>query len=243
MNIVRSMVAAAAGFAITTAAVYAIVPGSLIAPAEAAAPASCLNPEYGNLLSVEDVYATQSDDSRGTRSNVWIVDGAQCQRISSIYIQPPAGGGYEFGYLVGYSSCAGYTGKFYSEPVLFFTSFTSNGQKQCAVWQHRDVVPGQYDYLRASDVDGNTYWGGYFNGFEMQPNGVNLDFAKGFNYAGAEQGDANDNGFARFNDLDEYHDGNGWSNWDDFQVDSFASSNPGWRWNRLTDNSASIIRR
>jgi hypothetical protein len=45
-----------------------------------------------------------------------------------------------------------------------------------------------------------------------------LDFNRGIGVVNMERGHWDDLGYARFDDIHEYHDGNGWSLTDDMQV-------------------------
>jgi hypothetical protein len=168
------------------------------------------------------------------------VSGAWCQRVSSIYIfSPSLAGWFEFGYLVGYSNCAGYTDFFYENPTLFYWSRTNSGTTRCRVWENRHPVSGQYDAFRASDINSNTYWGSYLNGEERQPDGVNMDFARGWNYLGMERGHRDDGGFARFNELQEYHDGNGWTRSDD--LSPCCETDPDYHLDVINDYTGRVV--
>jgi hypothetical protein len=177
-------------------------------------PACVANGDYGQVGAAEDPSNTTSDDIRGTRASVRIGNGpTPCQRISSIYVQSPTGGGlFEFGWVIGYSNCSNQT---YSHPHLFYWSIQrSTGASQCRVWTSPTPTEAQYDTLQVSDTNANSYWGSYFNGGNLQPNGINMDFARGWSTVAMERGGTNDDGYARWNELSEYHDGNGWSYWD-----------------------------
>jgi hypothetical protein len=114
--------------------------------------------------------------------------------------------------VVGWSNC---TRKYYQNPTLFYVSRTDSGLSRCHVWEDRHPRSGQYDYFRVSDLNANSYWGSYFNQEELQPNGIDMDFSRGFNGIGTERGHSNDSCYARWSDLQEYHDSNGWTTWND----------------------------
>lgn len=196
--------------------------------------------DYGQVLGIEQPGQSFSDNSRGTRSSMKINKGAWCQRVSSISIYRSGGGGYfEFGYVIGYSTCSGYTGTFRSKPTLFYWSVTNAGRVRCKVWGQKHPIPGQYDRFQVSDVNANTYWGSYWKGNALQPNGVSMDFADGLNLINMERGHIKDSGNARFNSLTEYHDGNGWSRFDNLRRDS--DSDPDYHLDVVDEHTGRMI--
>ena len=46
-----------------------------------------------------------------------------------------------------------------------------------------------------------------------------------------ERGASSDSGYARWNNLEEYHDGNGWSNWED--ATKLVDNDPDYYHNRI----------
>ncbi|MFT4080993.1 MAG: hypothetical protein QM638_00255 [Nocardioides sp.] len=194
-----------------------LIPFCALSSASAEQGVACVNDgDYGQNVGVEQPNQTYSDDSRGTRSQVWVAAGAACQRISSVYVRSSnLTGSFEFGYLIGYSNCSPYRNHFYTEPTLFFWAINSDGSLvSCGVFSDRHPTSKQYDAFRVSDTNGNTYWGSYFNGNELQSSGVDMNFSKGYNWVATERGAAADDGYTRFNNLAEYHDSNGWTSWD-----------------------------
>lgn len=97
-----------------------------------------------------------------------------------------------------------------------------------------------YFQFRVSDTNANTYWGSYFRGDELQPNGVNMDFARGFSGAAMERGHGKDAGFTRWNKLNEYHDSNGWTRWDNATLGNDAD--PKFEWNRINAYTVSVVK-
>jgi hypothetical protein len=205
------------GVTVAVAALSApIIAGGMFSPAGAVTNA-CLNTEAGRINAVQrDSYTYKA---RGTRASVGIIapSGVSCQHIGSVFVF--AGSGFfEFGYVIGYSNCSGHRGKFFKEPTLFWWAVNSRGQYVgCNVWETLHPLPGTMREFRASDLDANRYWGAWYIGKELMPSGVKLDFTEGANAAGMERGDANDNGYQRFESLSEWHPGSPgdhWSGWD-----------------------------
>lgn len=181
-------------------------------PADAAPPACIADGDYGQIGAIEDPGASVSNNSRGTISSMLVASGpTPCQRISSIYVQTAQGGSFEFGWVIGYSNC---TDRTYSAPTMFCWARNNDGSRRCGVWGARPLAQGQWDTFRVSDTDANTYWGSYINGESLQPAGVNMDFSQGYSITAMERGASTDSGRARWHNLSEYHDGNGWSSWD-----------------------------
>jgi hypothetical protein len=231
--------AAAVGAAITFGLLTGSAPQASAqgnAHANAAVPGCVANGDYGTIAGVEDPSDSTSDDIRGTRSDVQTPAGpTSCQRISSVYVQTAAGGGFEFGWVIGYSNCSGST---YAHPHLFYWGQYANGTHTCGMLS---PVPseGTTHSMRVSDTDGNTYWGAYYQGTQLQPNGVNMDFAKGFSIVAMERGGSNDSGAARWNNLEEYHDGNAWTNWDN--ASNGGDYDPAYHFNRVNAYTVAVV--
>ena len=164
----------------------------------------------------------------GNRGKLLVPEGdAQCQRINSLYVQTTQGGYFEFGWVIGWSNCAGFRNQFYHEATPFAWWTNNSGATGCRVFENRNPDGDQYHNFRVSDLNSNTYWGSWLNGSELQPSGVNLDFSQGLGAVGMERGDAGDNGYTRFLNLTEYHDGNQWSQWDNLVQN--VDTDPGYR--------------
>lgn len=188
--------------------------------AQAEAPSSCLSTEAGAISGRQVDGYTHS--SRGTRADVRVIvnDDVVCQHISSLFVWSGRGGA-EFGYVLGYSNCSGYTGTFYTNAKPFIYVRTAAGTQQgCKVFTGRNLTQGSYQTMRISDINADYRWGPWLNGEELLPGtaGYLLDFNEGMNGFGMERGNAPDPGYSRNNDLEEYHDGNNWSLWDDVRL-------------------------
>jgi hypothetical protein len=203
--------AAGAGALFASAALW--FPDAVAATASASVPACIANGDYGQVAGIEDPNSSVSDDSRGTFSANHIAAGpTNCQRISSIYVfSPDFSGDFEFGWVLGWSNCSQTS---YVHPHLFYWAHTQSGTSTCKVWSSPTPTEGNDDAMRVSDTNANTYWGSYFLGNALQPNGVNMDFSRGWSIVGMERGASSDSGYAKWSELQEYHDGNGWSYWD-----------------------------
>ena len=160
-----------------------------VTPAYATLSRSCLDAHTG---SDDDYGQTQGEERgadytglQGVRSQILAVQDVECQRISTIYVASPTGNGFfEFGYVLGWSTC---DWSLHSTPTVFSAWKANNGSSACTMFNYNPIVQ-QWDTYRASDVNGNTYWGGYFNGIELQPQGVNLDFNQGSGGINVERG-------------------------------------------------------
>lgn len=95
----------------------------------------------------------------------------------------------------------------YSRPTLFRWAELSTGAVVgCRVFTNRQPASGWHTF-RLSDANQNSYWGPYFNGVELEPNGVLLDFTAGTSYVNMERGNANDPGTAEWTALGVYRNG------------------------------------
>ncbi len=225
----RGLISFALGAALTTASLIAYDAWSR--PASAV---NCLAPpstgDYGVSRAEEDPGGSNYLTSSGTRSDVWIFLGnTPCQRISSVYVARSITGNYfEFGVLTGRSgsSCGNNA---YTVPRLFYAMRWANdppGYQHCAMLAGT-LTAEQYDELRVSDTDKNSRWGSYWNGVELQPAGVLMDFNDGHSTVAGERGWSTDNCFSRWTDIEEYHPTNGWTNWDNLQWTLPSSEQPG----------------
>jgi hypothetical protein len=233
---------ASIGFVLALVAVGVTAPAVLVPAAQAEQARSCvLNGDYGWTRAMELSGQAQDNDARGTRADIYIpTSGAQCQRVASVYgVSPSRASRFEFGFFIGYHTCGSDT-KFYVHPTLFYWAHHSNGTSQCGVWTGRHPLEGQYDAFRASDINANTYWGSYFNGEALQPDGINMDFSKSYNAVGSERGGAADDGTARFHQLNEYHDGNGWTIWNGL-TDDAPGHNPGYHLDVVNTYTGNVV--
>ena len=207
------VVAVAMGFAVTSGL-------TLFLNQPATAVADCLNGDYAFKGGVETASVTQLDNS-GTRGDLYVPSGGvSCQHISSIYVGR-AQGWAEFGWIRGWSSCTtgGADDVKYDRPTLFRWMRNTTGQgSTCRVFASRQPVSGWHSF-RISDANENTYWGPFFDGEELEPNGIPLDFATGGSYLDMERGNSADPGSAQWRALTEHRNG-AWSNWDSHSTHS-----------------------
>ncbi len=197
---------------------------------ETASAVACPPPvDYGQTGAQEAPNDSTSDDIRGTRANVKAATGpTNCQRISSITnFSPSFNGAFEMGMVIGYSHVSGST---YAHPHIFnFAIEASTGDVAIKkVWTSPLPTEGTFETLQVSDTNANTYWGCYFNGAQLQPNGVNMDFARGWSVVSMERGWSSDSGYGRWEEIREYHDGNGWTYWDNATAITAGDTDPGY---------------
>lgn len=197
--------------------------------------------DYGQIDAMEeDGYNTTM---RGVRAHMYASKGAHCQRVSSIAVEGAGGGTFEFGWLRGWwgpSSCQGVDhDHYYSHPTLFNVRVTNAGHYSCRFWAHRHPSDGSFDTYRASDANANTYWGCRFNGISLQPHGVNMDFSEGTGVVNMERGNQHDGGYADWTRISEYHDGNGWSYFDN--VRKYYDIDPDYHFHRIDGHHAKSI--
>lgn len=191
------------------------------------------NGDYGSILGEEARGKRGNTKISGTRARIWIPPkGPHCQRIASIYGGSKAGhSAMEFGVVVGFSNC---TSRRYKKPHIFVW-IIRHGHSSCSVG--RAITPRQYDTFTVSDKDKNGYWGPYFNGHELYPDGVKMGFARGTSYFGMERGSRKDSGVARYHTLREHH--GGWSKWD--HLKKGYDKDPGYRLKKLSHSAANIV--
>jgi hypothetical protein len=239
---IADLLSVVAGAAVVLVGVGVVSPTSLLPAAYADMPKSCLDAhtgrgdDYGQIDAEENDGST-SDDLRGLNSDVWVAASAECQRISSVFVFSPSYNGfYEFGYVLGWSTCSG---NYYQDPTVFSVWEPNSGRIDCTVWGSNHPSDGQTHNFRASDVNANTYWGGYLDGDALQPDGVNLDFARGHGGINMERGHPNDSGYADFQDIEEYHDGNGWTFTDD--IDETVDIDPDYHLDVVNEHHGEMV--
>jgi hypothetical protein len=219
-RISREALAVVTGATAALAVTWMVAPAALLPAANAALPESCLDAHTGSdddygQIDAEERDGSTADDLRGLRSDVWVATSSECQRISSVFVFSPTHNGvYEFGWFRGWwgtDPCSGVDhGHFYVNATVFSVWEPNSGSGGCTVWGDNHPT-STFHLFRGSDIDANTYWGGYLDGVALQPNGVNLDFARGYGGVNMERGHPDDSGFAEFDNINEYHDGNGWT--------------------------------
>jgi hypothetical protein len=206
------------------ALIVAVGPTSWLPEARAVMASSCLDAHTGTdddygQTQVEESDGSTSNDLRGIKADVYFPNPPpDCQRISSLYVfSPTRNGFFEFGIVMGYSTCLGTSSVELGNSV--FSAYKPNsGGGDCQVWRGDGAGAGIFRNLRASDVDGNTMWGGYVDGQALQPYGIDLDFAHGFGGVNVERGNPQDQGHAEFQQIYEHHASNGWTYTDDLST-------------------------
>lgn len=208
----------AVAFAIAVS-VVAVVSPILLAPAPALAipqPGSCLGgTDYGELhASQQDAYA---GTNRGTAADVRVISNSlvSCQHVASIYARAvlPGQGGIEFAYVIGYSNCSTMNGIYYTTPKLFWWAYFNDGRfAGCgALGQTADASTQKFS---VADTNDNGYWNAFLNNNSLGLSKL-LDFHVTDNWWSIERATSADSGYARFDNLSEFHTGtNGWSLWD-----------------------------
>lgn len=205
-----------------------LFPSSFLGRANAAVPACISNGDYGTVSAVEDPNNSTSNNVRGTIASEYIPAGpTDCQRVSSVYVQTAVGSGMEFGAVVGYSNCSGST---YAHAHLFYWAQYSNGAHSCRVFSQLPNE-GAYDTMQVSDTNANSNWGVAWNSTNLVSDSINMDFTQGYSLTGMERGGSTDSGYARWVNLQEYHDGNGWSLWDNASLNS--DTDPAYHYSRV----------
>lgn len=196
----------------------------------------CARDDFGQVGAIEAPGKRSSRTIRGTRSKVWIPPKkTRCQRVGSVYVYSRSRSGlFEFGYLIGYSNCSRRT---YHRPRVFYFASTTTGGTSCYVFG-RKVRPRQFDTLAASDKNGNSVWGGYFNGHQLQPKGERLNFSRGWSVVAVERATRRDNGKARFHKIREYRKGR-WSNWD--RLTRVNRTDPDFKMKRINNHTGHVV--
>lgn len=195
---------------------------TMAGPAQAATPSCVADGDYGQVGGKEDATLSTGPFSRGVRSKMYAGGTATCQRISSIYIQAPNQNGFvEFGWVLGWSNCSSTTN---AVPRLFYWVRNQHtGVEHCGVLSGTNPTPGTSAIYRIEDTDANTQWKALYNGAGVQ-SGIDVDFARGWPLVAMERGASSESGYALWDELFEFHDSNGWTQWDHPSV--FVDSDP-----------------
>lgn len=165
-----------------------------------------------------------SDHSNGTRADVWFPHAdAACQRISSIGVVSATGNGvWEFGWVLGWSTV---DDQFHPVPTMFCNSRNTLGDRGgFKVWDNRNPSRGDFHQIRASDLNSNTFWGGWVDGNGGFDPAVNLDFSEGTTYVNVERGSSADGFGSEFKSIEEHG-----SNWNDTDNLTSHGWDPDWR--------------
>lgn len=159
-------------------------------------PATCLNTsgaggddDYGQFTVLETI----GQAGQGARADVWFPSAEMdCQRINSMGVYSPTFNGvWEFGWVLGWSTV---DDQRHLEPTMFAVgSLDSNGNiVYRKIWDGRSPAPARFHSIRASDLDADTYWGGYVDGDGGFDPVANLDFSEGYAAVNWERGHPDD---------------------------------------------------
>lgn len=201
-----------------------------------AAAAPC---ETGSRL-VSGFDQTDVDTQRGLRADVFAGSGFECRRSGSLIVigpqnEPDDFQFYEFGWSLGHVCGRSSTN---SSPLLYI-KFSRIGEATfCAPLDGFSLARDSTNKLRASDINGNTVWGGYVDGTSIDPSELNLDFSSGQARTLAERYTLQDTNFNVFHDIQEYHDGNDWSQFDDVRMRK--NTDPGFNFIRQSPNDHKV---
>ncbi len=187
--------AAVVGSSATLAVIWLAAPNSLLPSASAdPLPNSCLSASSGGDDDYGQFTVTEAGtDGDGTRADVWFTgSNMQCQKISTLGVYSPTGNGFwEFGWILGWWGPS--SGDRYLVPTMFAVGHNSTGASVYEhVWTGRTPTPGKFHNVRASDLNENTYWGGFVDGDGGFDPAANMDFANGSPYVNWERGHPDD---------------------------------------------------
>lgn len=203
------------------AAILVAVPKSADA---APMPSSCLSGgDYGDISGIRTAATTHN---HGTSSSVYVQSSSAvvCQRISSIFAWHGSGG-FEFGYVVGYSNCSGYTGTFYSTPTAFRWAVDSNGAfVSCKVMTTIHPATGTYPTFKVEDTNANKVWAPWLGSDELSTATLNFSNADAGGW-GLERAEPGDSFSSEYDNLKYYSDSTGWTSFN--TVHANRSCDPG----------------
>lgn len=207
------------------------------APASAAPGQSC----YGQVAYNVEGQDYGDTTQRGIQAKVWGASTYFCLRVSSMQVNGPHDGEnndrqfVEWGWILGW----GCDGNYHTNPTLFYTWNNWNGGSyHCAVTTQTVVASGSsYRLLRLSDINGNTVWGGYTESTTEQWS-KDLDFSYGRSLINGERDNTGDIADAHFSAITEYHDSNGWSNYDNLVTR--YDNDPGFKFVRVSANEGRV---
>ncbi len=240
---IRSLLTSISGFIVGAAAVCALYAAA--APAQADPPGlGCLDHEWGEggMEAIVGTNTSPNTGASGVIADTHVADTKYCQRISSLYVVDGSSpGAFEFGWVWGYSGC---NNLWYSQPTMFEVYVTDTGAAACEVYASETLATGQSDVLRASDANRNGIFGGYVNGVEVSASVIDLGWIGGGLVVATERQNVNESGYGRWTDLQEHHNGDGWTSWDnarDADPAYATSTDPDFHWDREGANVGRVI--
>jgi hypothetical protein len=68
-----------------------------------------------------------------------------------------------------------------------------------------------------------------------------MDFSRGFNQVAMERGHHDDICTSYFNELNEYHDSNGWTRWDGLTSSAAADQDPACHFSKVNNYTGRIL--
>lgn len=206
-----------------------------IAASPASASTACMTQNY-------HVQAEDNDSSAyhtsGIRGDTWVPSAVSCQRVSSFAVWGPNNSSIspqfvEWGHVIGNTIW----GTYESTPQLFL-AWSQYGQANPYYWTNGANISTteQLHNFSLQDTNLNTGWGGYYEGAEKYP--VDVDFWYGDAITNGERKNTNDRGRADFLNLDEFHEANAWSNFDN--VGQNYDNDPDYKYVRVSADSTTV---
>jgi hypothetical protein len=179
---------------------------------------------------------------RGARGDIFAGSGWECRRASGFIMIGPANTAsdaqfFEFGWSLGHVCGRQSTN---SSPLPYIRwSEDGVGPNFCNPLDGFSLAQDSTQKMRASDINANTTWGGYIDGIEINGSVKDLDFSRSEGRTLVVAYAPPDANYGVFHDLQEYHDDNQWSQWDD--VRERRNSDPVYRFDRQSPNDHRVV--
>lgn len=106
----------------------------------------------------------------------------------------------------------------------------------CTAFTDYHPTDNTYDTYSVSDVNTANSWQFFWNGTSLGTK--SYDFTQGYNVIGTER-KTGDGGRAKFHDLKEYHDGNGWTVWNTLSL--YKDNDPGWKLDIVDGHTGNVV--
>jgi hypothetical protein len=163
-----------------------------------------------------------------------------CQRVSSISLTSVGGGLLEVGWITGEVDSSYCNIQAVSRATMFIVWRNEGGLYHCFVTSNRPSG-GTFHNFKLSDENANSWWGAWLDGNSLTPNGIDLNFTQGFNLVSMERGMPADSGSAKWISIQEFHDGNQWTYWDNATRADLVPDDPDWVTRIINSHEADTV--
>ncbi|NYD42693.1 hypothetical protein [Nocardioides panaciterrulae] len=142
----------------------------------------------------------------------------------------------EVGIFIGWNACDASDTHFYINPTVFRQGHSEGGVAQCTAFTTYHPDDDTFDTYSVSDVNTANTYQFFWNGTSLGTH--SYDFTQGYNAVGTER-KSDDPGKAKFHDLNEFHEGNGWTVWNTLSL--YSDNDSDWKLDIVDGHTGNVV--